>query len=134
MPDLSARIASRIAVFAEDPASPYHEAAARHGALLLHFGWGTDFAIRPDGTVIRIDEVPISDPSEDLWYRDFNGTIAAVVFGAARYPELELLLPECPDEAVDCSACGGRGMVLLQGMKFLCGCTGLGWIVPDQIG
>jgi hypothetical protein len=131
-PDLSARIAARIVAYAQDPASPYHDAAARHGALLLHFGWGTDFAIRPDGTVIRIDEVQISGPDEDIWYRDFNWPVATVAFAVSRYPELKLLLPPRPDDAVDCPACGGRGMIPFKGVPLLCECLGLGWVVPEE--
>jgi hypothetical protein len=131
-PDISARIASRITQYAQDPSSPYHEAAARHGALLLYFGWGTDFAIRPDGTVIRIDEVPIDDPSQDLWYANCNWQIVAVVFGARRYPELKLLLPSRPDDALTCPSCSGRGMILIGGKQVLCECHGLGWVVPER--
>lgn len=131
-PELSEQIASRIAACARDLASPYHDAAARHGALLLYRGWGTDFALRPDGTVIRIDEIPIADPSEDHWYKEINWAIMAVAFAARRYPELRQILPRRPADAVDCAACEGRGMMPLNDMHFLCVCEGLGWVMDGR--
>jgi hypothetical protein len=61
---------------------------------------------------------------------DATWVLPALVTGAKRYPELSVLLPQRPANAIDC-AC--RDHPLLASGKVLCGrCGGLGWLGSDE--
>lgn len=127
-PELSAAISRHIAAYIADCASPYHRLAAAHGVLPLYYGWGTDFGLLPDGSVVRFDEDPTFNT--DVWYGRPEMEASAVAFGALRHPELKQLFPPRPQATVDCDPCATTGFLDIRDTSALCGqCHGLGWHV-----
>jgi hypothetical protein len=106
-------------------------------ALPLYADWGGGVAIRSDGELIGFlwDE-----PQSIKVETDPHLRFLALVSGAERYPELELLLPQRSGRDRDCPLCKGTGEV--DGLKdhgidpkiVRCYCGGAGWLpanVPD---
>ena len=102
-------------------------------AVVLTLGLGPAMYLTLDGRVIihayMDDEVPseASEPKE---------VYAAIVIGAKtrNAPELLSLLPQRPQDAVDCAACKGGGWVSFgkdahgEPIEIVCwGCGGVGW-------
>jgi hypothetical protein len=106
----------------------------------LYYGLGPALFLTFDGRVLRDNwdwdgrgAYEVSDPKE-AW--------TAVVLGAHgfAFPELLLLLPQRPPNAVDCPVCGGAGALFgpptADGKKsehwLVCSdrCGGVGWILP----
>jgi hypothetical protein len=115
----------------QDPRFGWVRSAVRKfGFLPLYLGWFAVLGIRPDGSLVRWDNE--DDPgvlkllSDSYWER------MAVCQGAKKYPELVGLLPERPTEARNCESCKGTGH--LEGLPphIICGCGGLGWIIPGE--
>jgi hypothetical protein len=129
-PELSAFIAARIANYAAEATEEYRlweaPAVAEFDALPLIRHWYETFGLRADGEVVRWhtdgpDTYPgvraVETPCE--W-------VSALAEGARRYPELQVLLPARPANAVACR-CGGDGFS--DSPKFICpACGGLGWV------
>lgn len=99
------------------------EVAEAAGALLVYAGWGGALAVTPEGEVFLYDyDTKLRSSPEENW-RFFT-----LMKAARKFPELQDLAPPRPSAAVNCSSCGGRG-VLFE--KYDCGdCWASGWIVP----
>ncbi len=120
---------------APDPETPEPERirtiAAKIGALPLVTDMGGLYALRPDGEIISVawddDEPPRSE-------RDPRIRNAMLFQGSKRYPELAALVPNRPEQAIDCPHCSGTGVVRIEGHEpeeipsLICYCGGLGWI------
>jgi len=94
------------------------------GGLPVYAGWVVALAITPDGEVVEYDWDGKSIQSVQGGWRTF-----ALRRAARRFDVLRSLEPRKPDSAVDCRACGGRGVVTMGGLSLDCGvCWGGGWI------
>ena len=96
-----------------------------HGALPLHIGWTETVGICPDGTLVRWSTEGDWAGAREL--EDAPWVTIALVEGAARYPLLRRLVPQRPDDARTCEACGGAGRLALH-PTVICECGGVGWI------
>lgn len=96
---------------------------AAFGALPLYSDVGGCIALRPDGRVVQVFW---NKPEASFADAPAKWRIAALVAGAARWPELRELLPARPAGAPDCSNCEGEGLLADGG---ICGaCFGLGFV------
>jgi hypothetical protein len=104
-------------------------AVDEHRFLPLYIGWLATLGIRADGSFVRWDHEEdrsrVSQLSDAYWQR------MAICYGAEKYPELRVLLPERPVEAATCSACAGTGKVG-SGSHLVCQCGGTGWLIPGE--
>jgi hypothetical protein len=98
-----------------------------HQFLPLYLGWSSVIGLRPDGSFILWEEEP---PSLRALSNAFLQRMA-LCQGIKHYPQLAVLLPLRPDEAVTCSLCGGSGK-LPGASKFICVCGGIGWSIPGE--
>ena len=116
---------TRLTAEARDSASAaVREAATVTGALPVHIEMGGALALTADGDIVQYDfETGTTNVPEEVW------RIAALVKAARRFPELRDLVPPRPIGAVDCPACGGRGLILGD---MDCGtCIATGWIAQS---
>jgi hypothetical protein len=75
----------------------------------------------PDGVILFSDW----ESNEVKPMTDEGWQIIAAVSAIERYPDLREILPDRPNRAKSCDACGGKGRML----SVFCGrCHGLGWI------
>jgi uncharacterized protein (TIGR02996 family) len=100
--------------------------AEEYGALPVLFDLGGFAAIRMDGEVVgfaweELGSPPRAEPHPALRH-------AALLHGAARFPELHLLIPPRPADGRDCPSCGGRASSRPWRPGPGCFCGGLGWI------
>lgn len=124
-------IEQRIAAFlvSGEPAPEHARAiAAALRVLPLMYDWSALAAIRPDGELLWVDYDPPRGvrPIADALTRHI------VLFqGSKRHPAVPGLFPERLDDAEDCPACAGTGMVRIDGRDFpnvVCRCGGSGWL------
>jgi hypothetical protein len=92
------------------------------------------WALRPDGTVLRMDHEAFNHPAEPE--TDPLVLHAVLTHGARTHPDLQDLVPARPDGARPCRSCEGSGMVACKqdGYDSCLGCNGLGWVVTGQRG
>ena len=106
---------------------PRHLCSGPFGeGLVLGGSIGLLYAFAPDGTVWIQSELagPGGEPPE-AWRQATSNQRLAILIGAQRhhFPELAVLLPLRPQQAVDCAACAGG-----QYENFWCGaCSNRGW-------
>jgi hypothetical protein len=62
-----------------------------------------------------------------------NAQLAVLGRAWTEFPELALLVPARPADAIDCPACGGSGLIRHGDSPagFSCYCGGLGWLFSD---
>lgn len=103
-PELAAWIESRVAA----QTGYFGDGAAKAaGALALHETQFYVYALRPDGTLVRVDFEALSWPSCEE--TDARRVYAAMRHGAAKFPQLESLVPPRPVGVGECVRCHGRG-------------------------
>jgi hypothetical protein len=80
---------------------------------------------------IRLDGTVFTEPWDEVdaeYTDDPNLLYTVIVVGAKTRPALRELLPDRPQDAMDCRDCGGTGWVAVGGGDLVCGtCHGLGW-------
>ncbi len=94
-------------------------------ALPLYIGWTETAGIRADGTLVRWVTEDVTNTQE---LADSTWVNLALVQGAARYPQLESLIPSRPQSAKTCDACDGAGRAPGQPPGVICCCGGIGWL------
>ncbi|MEU8659728.1 hypothetical protein [Actinoplanes philippinensis] len=103
--------------------------AGEQGVLNVFGTISLAYLLTPSGEVLVHDDAEGVTTAATVDEREF-----AYVRAAARYPELQVLTPVRPPDAVDCPACRGTGSVPLEnGSRVFCGtaqCNSRGWIRP----
>lgn len=96
-------------------------------SLPLHSSYLYIWAIRPDGTLLRLDHEAFGHPVEPE--TDALTRFAVIAIGARQYPELGALILSPPDGVQRCHFCNATGFVADETLgNALCArCEGLGW-------
>lgn len=130
--DFAERHARLLADFrANNPpdALTHPEIFAKSGILPLTSEWGGCSGIRADGEIVS----SLWDNPEEVQTETDPRLRNTVLFqGARRFPDLAILIPPRPADAVTCGSCNGAG-VLPEFAKLenvVCYCGGLGWLPP----
>lgn len=98
-------------------------AALATGGVPVQWDMGGALVVTPLGVVLRYEVEHGTVVSVD----DVRWRMAAFVKAARRFPELALLFPVKPPEAVRCEQCDGTGLMF---GTIDCGtCMGAGWIL-----
>ena len=102
------------------------------GALPIFADIIFTWALRPDGTMLRMDRDTLFHPTEPE--TDPLALFAALEQASRQDPELAALVPDPPPGARHCTTCGGIGYYEKQEgdekrLDFCLGCGGLGWVV-----
>src|SRR3989442_3263086 len=99
------------------------------GFLPLYLGWVSAIGIRPDGSFVQwdhdVEPATVKPLHDSYWER------MALCEGAKKYPELGALIPTRPVEARTCEACAGTEAIA-GAPQIICGCGGLGWVIPGE--
>jgi hypothetical protein len=103
----------------------------QNDAVYLFGTIGSEAVLLRDGRV-RIWSADEWPDSEEYSERIATPTerIESLVLGAERYPQLQELLPQRPDDARDCTRCGGAGRLSADSGVLCPTCHGLGWQPP----
>ena len=108
--------------------------AADLHAMPLCCSWFRCIAIRASGEIISFDiesRGGVQPPGEIRIVNDQLTRNMALNEGAKNYPALQKLVPKRPPDAVDCSYCGGKGVLPAPAKEsWMCVCGGLGWLPP----
>ncbi|HYR10095.1 MAG TPA: hypothetical protein VEQ60_20145 [Longimicrobium sp.] len=140
--EISAEIQRQIDALGPAPGEAWHPGAwptrvckEELGALPLWADLIFTWALRPDGTVLRMDRDTLFHPTEP---ETDSFTLYAVLEQASRMtPGLAPLVPDPPAGTRRCTACGGAGGFERQAdgktrTDFCQSCGGLGWVdYPD---
>lgn len=96
-------------------------------ALPLHGNSIYIWALRPDGSLLRMDHESLGHPTEPE--TDLFVVFAVLTNAAQRIPELSDLVPGAPAGARPCASCDATGIVACgrEAHKSCLGCSGLGW-------
>ena len=114
----------------DDPKKKWlSEPVRAHWFLPLYVGWLSTIGLRPDGSFVRWDQEAVSPGLRPLSIRYWQRM--AICQGAKTHPELAVLLPPRPAEAVTCSVCGGSGTIV-GAPQLVCECGGAGWSIPTE--
>lgn len=105
-------------------------AVAEHRFLPLYIGWTAVLGIDPDGVLVRW-EIETDRPTHSVLINPYWQRVA-LCEGARVIPELRGLLPGRPMEAVRCDVCSGTGKMPGIPDHFVCGCGGVGWVIPGE--
>ncbi|MDX2043859.1 MAG: hypothetical protein SF097_21770 [Acidobacteriota bacterium] len=102
------------------------------GLLPLMFDMSGCYAIRANGEIVSF----LYDDKRDLRLETDPRILNIALFqGSKKYPELNVLIPSKPDDAVECPHCDGTGnekWSAKHGLDFIvCYCGGLGWLPPE---
>jgi hypothetical protein len=102
------------------------------GALPLWADLIFTWALRPDGTVLRMDRDSLFHPTEPE--TDPFARFAVLEQASRMHPELAVLVPDPPAGTRRCTTCGGDGSVEepVRGERrtiFCRSCGGMGWII-----
>lgn len=115
-----------------------HKIAARFRVLPLYSDWTECRAIRPDGVIVcyMFDNSwnPEVTPPDLHVEDDVRWRHLALYQGAKKYPELSMLIPAKPIDAIDCPWCRGMGEIKHGNPDFpeiVCYCGGMGWLPAD---
>ena len=121
-PSIAALIESQVRGDAGSLSAAIDLEARSHGAIAVMGAIGMTWGLRPDGTFWQFDreyEVELTPLPADC-------ETQALAWGSRRFPWLSALLPTRDAAAVDCTGCGGTGML---SPTWMCPrCEGLGWI------
>ena len=96
-------------------------------ALPLHGNVIFIWALRPDGTLLRMDHESLNHPTEP---ESDQFLVFAVLANASKtIPELSDVVPVQPEGARPCARCDATGMVARGPDAYECclGCNGMGW-------
>lgn len=141
-PELSAHIQREIDALGPAPGEQWHPGAwptrvckEELGALPLWADLIFTWALRPDGTVLRMDRDSLFHPTEPE--TDPLALYAALEQASRMDPELAVLVPDPPAGTRKCATCGGMGHYEKREgdaeRTVMClSCGGLGWIVPHS--
>ncbi len=103
--------------------------AAKHSVLPMYIDWSCFYGIRPNGEIVVVSH---EDEEGEPIVEDDPRIINLVLFqGAKKYSDLIGLVPERPQDAIECPHCEGKGEIKYEGVEIVCYCGGLGWI-PQQ--
>lgn len=120
------RIEELLASSDPDPAN-LREVARQLNALPIYPDWSGCLVLRPDGTILFLDD-STGEATEEF---DQKFRSVGLVYGSEKYPELKVLLPARPDDANTCEDCRGTGRWFFEEQvqsNIFCGqCSGLGW-------
>ncbi|HEX2076166.1 MAG TPA: hypothetical protein VHG08_00605 [Longimicrobium sp.] len=137
--ELSAHIQRQIDDLGPAPGEEWHPGAwptrvckEELGALPIWADIIVTWALRPDGTVLRMDRDSLFHPTEPE--TDPLALYAALEQAARLDPELAVLVPDPPAGTRRCTTCGGVGhyeQVVGEEKRLACclGCGGLGWVI-----
>jgi hypothetical protein len=103
---------------------------SKSGILPLTGDWGGCTGIRADGEIVFF----LWDNPDDVQVEtDPRLRNLAIFQGAKRFPELAMLIPPRPADAVTCGHCDGSGVMpeFPEIENIVCYCGGLGWLPPD---
>jgi hypothetical protein len=119
----SEAIQRHLAELLAGPDSHMRSIAVMSHALPVYSDMGGTLLITAELDLLSVaidsDLAPASETSEQ-W------RLIALVSAAARYPDLQCLLPVRPAEAPSCAHCAGKGWLVQS--NFRCSeCCGLGW-------
>ncbi len=80
----------------------------------------------------QIGWIDLSPPH--AWKEESDPRIIRLAQYAAseKYPELSLLKPKRPDNAITCIHCAGKGSIDHPSNGLVCYCGGLGWLMPGE--
>lgn len=120
-------VATALAEYLSKPRYGDAAFAERHQALPLYAGWtGTTYLTTSGEFWYRNCEYDPPRIEDDL---NDASKIVALVLAAEHHPQLTVLLPSRPDDALDCDACDGRGQITVGNVSnIICGqCSALGW-------
>jgi hypothetical protein len=113
--------------------------AEAEDAVVMSGGMGAAMYLALDGRVIVWDD-DLEEETEPREAKDVKEMFTAIIGGAKKRkaPELLLLLPLRPEEALDCPDCGNSGRRQLgldvdgEPVKIICwDCGGIGWIINN---
>lgn len=112
-----------------------HEIVRSEDAVVMFYGMGDPLYLTFDGRVI-IEECFMEDKGRREAETLAEAAMAIVVGAEIRkFPELLSILPEHPENAVDCQNCEKSGWFKPGGVlgPFVCGeCGGLGWKLTEN--
>lgn len=107
------------------------KAVREHRFLPLELGWTAGSGIRPDGTFVvwtHEADPPTLTPAAGEYDKRLS-----VCIGARKYPELAVLVPPRPPDAVVCRGCEGSGVPPVPAhLGLTCICGGLGWLLEGE--
>lgn len=139
-PELSAFIQREIDALGPAPGEGWHPGdwptrvcKEELGALPIWADLIFTWALRPDGTVLRMDRDSLFHPSEPE--TDPLALYAALEQASRMIPELRVLVPDAPAGTRPCTRCGGTGSLERQvdgGLDLCTACGGLGWVIPPD--
>jgi len=124
--DLAKTVASLVEDFVQKTRDDAKRAiAVETGGLPVYADLDGYIVLLPTGVFIlyTLETGDSAVVTDDRWR-----TLAKVA-AAESFPELAILRPARPAEAVSCPSCGGRGRLRLASLR--CGvCWGTGWTLP----
>jgi len=96
-------------------------------ALPLHGNLIFIWALRPDGTLLRMDHESLGHPTEPE--TDVFLIYAVLTNASSKIPELRDLVPVEPEGVRRCESCNATGIVARGPEAYECclGCNGMGW-------
>jgi hypothetical protein len=103
---------------------------AKHLLLPMYIDWTCFYGIRPNGEIVVISHE--DEEGEPFVERDPRIINLVLFQGAKKYSDLTRLVPERPQNAIECQYCEGEGEIEYQGVEIVCYCGGLGWIPPQS--
>ena len=128
--ELSAYISARIAGFEHECEEnrrwllPY---VRKHQILPLFLDWLETVGIQKDGSVRKFSADGEHSQYEGLRViEEQNLFTYSLVQGAKYYPPLQSIIPQRPDNAINCKSCSGAGSSEFH-PNVICACGGLGW-------
>jgi hypothetical protein len=137
-PDIARIVAGALSQFlaqsSPDPLGLRQLAADLH-AMPLYCCWFRCLAIRPSGEIISFDiesYAGVQPPGDVRIVDDQLTRNMALCQGARNDPALQILVPNKPPDAVECSLCAGKGVLPEPAANMICSCGGLGWLPPDS--
>jgi hypothetical protein len=109
--------------------------------LPIMHDWTAFVGLSPEGQLMWVNyEAPHGPESIDQAEGGLSSARlrhVALAQGAKEFPELAFLRPHRDSSSVDCSHCGGTGVVLLAGKPappgFVWACGGLGWLPAEAV-
>jgi hypothetical protein len=129
--EISQLLTARIEAFTRDAVEPEYLRlhVSHHRVLPILVDWTGFWGLRADGEIWLIDTEDGREP-----VREFDERLRRVALckGAKKYPELQPLVPDRPQGAMDCPHCVGTGRIDAPGVPpdtIVCYCGGLGWLV-----
>lgn len=92
---------------------------------------GACVGITPQGHLIQF--FLRDDPRYVTTIEDRNTRAAFLAIGSRRFPELSVIVPARPPDALECPLCKGTGVFPQATFGIPCTCGGLGWTYPRSM-